>query len=244
MIVLHLLLLATFFSGCCTGSKEIISEEPFYIRARVHDAHSATVLFEIPRENDHRQCQKYRFTVRRNQEVPYSMSEENFTYWRNSLELKDLSVGHYNVCAIICSERIRTFHSIFFEYRRNISLPIISCVAFKAHRSHFLILTLYLLVLIFLIISQINYSLRKREVRERLHITLLEMESSIQKWRSSQSAAGAASSMDQTPSYNILQSIVNLPLSPVEHAVTSPTTTITSAGEHHPIIFHLDSSQE
>lgn len=241
MIVFYLSLVLILFPSCFNGSIEIISQHPFYLRARIHDAHSATVFFEIPEENDQRQCQKYRFTVRRNQEVPISMDEQHFTYWRNSLELKHLSVGNYNVCAIICSERIRNFTS-FFEYRRNVSLPITSCVAFKAYRSHFLILTLYILVFIFLIISQMNSSFRKRKVRDRLQVTLLELENSVQKWRASQGTT--ASSMEQNPSYNILQTIINLPVTPVDYAAPSPPTTTTNINESHPIIFHLDSSHD
>ncbi|CAF4973234.1 unnamed protein product, partial [Rotaria socialis] len=46
-------------------------------------------------------------------------------------------------------------------------------------------------------------------------MSLLELESSLQKWRASQAAHV---STDQTHSYHILQSLINLPAVPIEQA--------------------------
>jgi hypothetical protein len=224
-------------------SKDIIIDHPFYLRARIHDSHTASVQFEIARENRQRRCQQYKFTIRRNRGHSYSMPEQNLTFWRNSLELKELEVGQYNVCAIICSEYIRQY-SIDQQESENRLTPIMNCVAFDAPRSHFLILTLYVLVAIFLIISHVIYSLRKRKFQARIKLAMLEIESSVQKWRSTQTSI---LSSDNTPTYITLHSIVNLPVSPVEHATGSSISSVhTDRNEAttSPIIFHLNTWNE
>ena len=78
------LLLTIYLAGICfptvQATKEILVESPFYLRARIHDLQTATVLFEIARENDQRTRQMYKFTIRRNREYPYSMPEQNLTF--------------------------------------------------------------------------------------------------------------------------------------------------------------------
>jgi len=214
--------------------KEIIVENPFYLRARVHDSQTATVLFEIARQNNHRACRMYKFTIRRNQEYPYSMPEQNLTYWRNSLELKHLPVGDYRICAIICSEHLKQNHS---------KSSISACVNIHAYRSHFLVLTLYILVVIILTFSQITFTLRKRRIQARIQAALIEVEGTLQKWRTAQASSSSSSSINYTHSYNILQSLVTIPASPTEHLATSPLHPTTD--EHrpsYPIIFHLGNS--
>jgi hypothetical protein len=214
-------------------SKEVIVENPFYLRARILDFQTANVLFEIAEINAHRTCQMYKFTIRRNNEHPYSMPELNLTFWRNSLELKHLAAGHYKVCAIICSENLRQPEYHYQYKKKNHTIPITACVQFDAFRPHLLVLTLYILVFIFLTISQIIYSLRKRQFQARIKAALIEVENTLQKWRSN-----TETSIDQTQSYSILQSIVSLPASPIDH-LTSPQLQSNDDEQHTPI-FHLD----
>lgn len=172
------------------ATKEIIVENPFFLRARIYDAHTATVLFEISRGSRQRTCKNYRFTVRRNSAALYSMPEQNLTFWRNSLEMKHLDYGKYRVCAIICSENFGIY-ALVPQLMRNSSSPVMACVNFRVPRSHFLILTLYVLVFMFLAISQITYSLRKREFHQRIKYTIHEIENSVHRWRLSQTSNDA-----------------------------------------------------
>jgi hypothetical protein len=237
MVLLFIVFIFIFPAQIKGVNKEIIVESPFYLRARIHDTQTASVLFEIALENNQRTCQMYKFTIRRNSEYPYSMSEQNLTFWRNSLELKHLAVGHYKVCAIICSEHLRSpkFHYEFNE-KRNRTTPITACVQFDAFRPHLLVLTLYILVFIFLTISQVMFSLRKRQVQARIKMALIELENTVQKWRTNTETSG-----DHMQSYTILQSLITLPASPVEHSSSQPHLI---EDEQHPIIFHLDSLNE
>ena len=57
--------------------KETIIESPFYLRARIQDSQTASVQFRIARGSDQRTCQRYKFTICRNHEYPYSMPEQN-----------------------------------------------------------------------------------------------------------------------------------------------------------------------
>ena len=223
------------------SSKEILVEIPFYLRARIHDSHSASVLFEIPEEKDHRTCEMYKFTIRRNEELPYSMPEQNLTYWRNSLELKHLPAGKYRICAIICSEHLRPAKYHYKNYvSKNRTIPVSACLDFQAYRSHLLVLTLYLLVLIFLLFSHTIYSLQKRQFQARVKVALIELESSLQKWRMSSSANISGEHLQST---TILQSMITLPISPVEHSVPAASAQSNPDG-HHPILFHLGSSSD
>jgi hypothetical protein len=156
------------------GIKEIIIENPFYLRARMYDSQTASVLFEIAQINEQRTCRMYKFTIRRNHEQIYFMPEQNLTYWRNSLELKHLAVGDYRICAIICSE--------YDENSKNHSIPISTCVNIRVYRSHFLILTLYFLVILILAVSHINFTLRKREIRARIQSALIDAENHFKRW--------------------------------------------------------------
>ena len=240
MVVLAII----YFWGMVEGIKEMIVETPFYLRARVHDAHTASVLFEIGEEKNQRTCQKYKFTISRNQEYPYTMPEQNLTYWRNSLELQHLAMGDYRICAIICSEYLKPSIHPFYELinKRNRSEPISTCVNIHAYRSHFLVLTLYILVFIILAFSQIVFSLRKRKIRAHIKTALFDVENALQKLRS---AHPTTVSTDGSHSFIILQSLVNLPTIPIDHSAASSTHSLVE--EHrplHPITFHLDLPNE
>jgi hypothetical protein len=161
------LILTICLFGMIDGFKEIIVENPFYLRARIYDSQTANVLFEIAQENEQRICRMYKFTIHRNDDHSYSMPEQNLTFWRNSLELKYLTIGDYKICAIICSEYDENF---------NHSIPISTCINIRTYRSHFLILTLYFLVFLILAFSQINFTLRKRKVRARIQTALIDAE--------------------------------------------------------------------
>lgn len=233
-----------YFWGMVESVKEIIVETPFYLRARVHDVHTASVQFEIGEEKYQRTCQKYKFTIRRNQEYPYTMPEQNLTFWRNSLELKKLAMGDYRICAIICSEYLKQSVHPSYELinKRNRSAPISACVNIHAYRSHFLVLTLYILVFIILVFSQIIFSLRKRKIRAHIKTALFDVENALQKLRSAQPTTV---STDGSHSFYILQSLVNLPTIPIDHSVASSTHSLVE--EHqplHPITFHLDLPSE
>ena len=237
MVLLFIIYIFIFPAQILGGNQSTIVNTPFYLRVRIHDSHSASVLFEIPRKEDHRICEMYKFTIRHNNENPYSMPEQNLTYWRNSLELTHLAAGHYNVCAIICSEQLPRLKSHYQQYlNKNRTIPVTTCVAFDAVRSHLLILTLYILVFIILIFSQVIYSLRKRQIQARIKLALIEVENSLQKWRSNTETLN-----DHSQSCAILQSLVTLPASPVEHSTTQIQS---SDDEQHPIIFHLDYSTD
>ena len=147
------------------------------------------------------------------------MPEQNLTFWRNSLELKELNAGRYQVCAIICSEA------------SNRSLPITTCVQFDAYRSHFLVLTLYVLVLTFLGFSHMIFSVRKRKLQARITMALIEVENSLQKRRTTQSS---------TPAGSTLHSIVDLPAAP---AAIEPSTN-DDRYKRRPAVFHLDMDNE
>jgi hypothetical protein len=245
MLVLHVAVVLVLRLELVQATKEVIIQKPFYLRARLHDTHAATVIFEIAPEKDQRSCQMYKFTIRRNRENLTSMPEQNLTFWRNSLELKHLSAGQYRVCAIICSEQLRAHpHQPQHLDKKNRSIPISTCVEFQAYRSHFLVLTLYVLVLILLTLSQITFSLRKRKIQARIKLALVEVENSLQKWRSSQTNFSSA---ENTPCYSILQSIVHLPASPVEHSLSSPASLITTHDQPHAspaVHFQLEPSNE
>ena len=223
MLLLHVALVLVLRLEVIEANKDNFVVQPFYLRVRIHDAHSATVLFEVEEESDQRTCRMYKFTVRRNREYPYSMPEQNLASLSNSLELKKLDAGQYRVCAIICSEELRV--PLQQQDKKNRSTPITACVEFEAHRSHFLVLTLYVLVLILLTLSQITYSLRKRKIQARIKLALIEVETSLQKWRSTQTNLSSA---ENTPSYSTLHSIVRLPASPVEHSLSSPASLTTN----------------
>jgi hypothetical protein len=196
------LIFTIYLFGIVDSIKEIIIENPFYLRARIHDSQTASVLFEIAQENDQRLCRMYKFTIRRNHDYPYSMPEQNLTFWRNSLELKHLAVGDYKICAIICSEYLKQYDEMF-----NHSIPISTCVDIHVYRSHFLILTLYFLVFLILAFSQIIFTLRKRKFRARIQTALIDVENALQKWYTTQTN-------DHPQSYSILQSLVTLPATP------------------------------
>jgi hypothetical protein len=169
------------------------------------------------------------------------MPEQDLTFWRNSLELKHLPLGDYRICAIICSEYLkqpRSYYEIF--NKRNHSIPISACVNIHVDRSHFLILTLYILVFLILAFSQTIHTLRKRKIKARIKTALIEVENTLQKWRTAQTTSD-----DHTHSYSILQSLITLPASPIEHSATSPFHLPTE--EHrpsYPITFHLDIPNE
>ncbi|CAF1165158.1 unnamed protein product [Rotaria sordida] len=215
MVMLSIIFILTYSTQIILGSsKDIIVERPFYLRARIHDSRTATVLFEIARETYQRTCQMYKFTIRRNREHPYLMPEQNLTFWRNSLELKHLDEGHYRVCAIICSEQLGqpSYHDKKYKNKNN-TTPITACVNFSAYRTHLLILTLYILVFIILACSHVIYSLRKRQFKAGIKIALMELESTLQKWRTS--STPPTPTRDMQP-YNILQTLVTLPASPLQ----------------------------
>ncbi|CAF1563463.1 unnamed protein product, partial [Rotaria sordida] len=199
--------------------KEIIVENPFYLRARMYDCQTANVQFEIAQNNNHRLCQMYKFTIRHNDEDLYSMPEQNLTFWRNSLELKHLTVGHYRICAIICSEYLKQYHSLYYIFKKTNPLkPITTCVTIYAYRSHFLILTLYLLVFIFLCFSQIIFSLRKRNFQVRIKKSLIKFENNLQKWHTT--STSSISNHSRHSSY-ILQNCFTLSASSIENSIAS-----------------------
>lgn len=227
-----------FFVQFVGANKEILVERPFSLRARIYDSHSANVQFEIAEQTKYRTCQMYKFTVRRNREPVYSMEEQNLTYWRNSLELKDLAAGNYSVCAIICSEHLRQSKFHYEKYlKKNRTLPITTCVSFQAFRPHLLILTLYILVFIFLIGSHIVYSLRKRQFQARMKMALVEVETTLQKWRSNPTAT-----TEPNLSSTTLEKLVSLPTLPVAHS--PPLGEQTNSDEPQEIVFHLDNANE
>ena len=233
-----------FFVQIVGTSKEILVKNPFFLRARIYDSHSANVQFEIAGETQYRTCQMYKFTVRRNREPVYSMEEQNLTYWRNSLELKDLAAGHYRVCAIICSEHLRQSKYHYEKYlKKNRTTPITTCLTFQAFRPHLLILTLYILVFIFLVGSHTVYSLRKRQFQARMKMALVEVESTLQKWRSNPTSPPTT---EPTLSSTTLQNLVPLPTSPVDHSTLPSPSLVEQANsdEHQEIIFHLDNPNE
>jgi hypothetical protein len=234
-IMVFLFIIFIFSTQMVESIPDIIVEKPFYLRARIHDSHSASVLFEIAKDNDQRKCQMYKFTIRRNREQPHPMPEQNLTFWRNTLELKHLAAGHYKVCATICSENLRQENYHYQQYiKNNHTIPITTCVDFHIFRSHLLFFASYILVLIFLIISQIIFSLRKRQFNARVKVALIELESSVQKWRAQHPQLV---STDRTQSYCILQSLLTLPASPpveLHHDEQHP----------HPPIFHLEIPNE
>ncbi|CAF1035891.1 unnamed protein product [Adineta steineri] len=207
-----LLILSSVLIGEC---KDIIVQNPFYLRARIHDAHTASIQFEIAPDSNQRKCQMYKFTIRRNREYPYSMPEQNLTFWRNSLEMKHLDSGSYRVCAMICSEYIYQAKNHYqFYTKKNRTIPITTCIDFYAHSSHLLVLTLYILVAIFLIIAQIVFSLRKRQFQARIKMALIEIDNSLQKWRTAQPVT-----TDQVQPYTTLQSLVTRPASFIEQSM-------------------------
>ncbi|CAF2591825.1 unnamed protein product [Rotaria sp. Silwood2] len=220
MIMLLIIFIFIYPTQVLGSSKEIIIEKPFYLRARIHDTHTATVQFEIAQENYHRTCQMYKFTIRRNREKPYSMPEQNLTFWRNSLELKHLSEGNYRICAIICSEHSKqTSHHDEAYGNKNNTAAIIACVNFNAYRTHFLILTLYILVFIFLGCSHVIFTFRKRQFRAGIAMALVEIENTLQKWRNSQTSS---TTPEEIHKYSILQTLVTLPAAPREHREIEP----------------------
>ena len=229
MLVLYLFIIF-FYSTTKVENKDIIVERPFYLRGRIYESHAASIQFEIPHANQQRTCHMYKFTIQRNRERPYSMPEQNLTFWSNSLELKHLPAGHYNVCAIICSEYFDQAKYHHQQYpKKNRTKPIEACIDFKVFRSHLLILTLYILVIVFLIISQIIFSIHKRRFQARVKMALIEADKMLEKQLSS-------SSTDRTQSLTFLQSLVTLPIIPVEHPVPPD--------EQHPVTFHLGTSNE
>jgi hypothetical protein len=241
MVLLHLVCLLASSIQMVEAYKDIIVEHPFYLHARIYDSQSAHVKFEIDRENNQRTCQMYKFTIRRNREHPYSMPEQNLTYWTNSLELKHLAVGNYRICAIICSEHIKKSHTYYIFNKKNYSTPITNCIKIRSSGSHFLILTLYILVVIILVFSQIVFTLRRRKVKARIKAALIEVENTIQKWRSSQASS---ISNENRQSCTILQNLITLPASPLEHSVTT-SSFHPMVDEHRlsqPVIFHLENS--
>ena len=216
MVLLSIILMFTFFVQTLGTSKEIIVEYPFYLRARMHDSHTANVLFQIARKSGQRTCQMYKFTIRRNHQEPYSMPEQNLTFWRNSLELQHLDAGHYRVCAIICSEQLLGSQHHDAEYeKKNRTKPTTACVYFHASRTHGLILTLYILVFLFLVILHIIYSLRKRQFQARVKKALFEFENYLQKRHTTQASS---ISTDPIESIGILRSFVTLPASLAEYS--------------------------
>ncbi|CAF1408745.1 unnamed protein product [Rotaria sp. Silwood1] len=220
MMVLLMIFILTYSTQILGSSKEIIVENPFYLRARIHDAHSATVQFEIAREAYQRSCQAYKFAICRNREKPYFMPEQNLTFWRNSLELKHLAEGQYRICAIICSEHLgsESYHYEKCEHKNN-TAAITACVNFNAYRTHFLILTLYIVVFIFLGCSQIIFTFRKRKFKAGLAMALMEVDNIVQKMRTNQTSS---TSPDDIHTYSILQTLVTLPAAPIEHIKLGP----------------------
>ncbi|CAF1077617.1 unnamed protein product [Didymodactylos carnosus] len=146
------------------------------MRARLFNSYSASVQFEIDQSYLHfRNCQQYQFTITRNREQIHYMPAQNFTFWRNSLELQHLAVGFYNVCAIICSE----------QFVNNNSIVTINCLNFRSQRSYFLFLTLYLLVFSILAFSQVMFTLRKRRYKAHIKAALTDLELALQRFHSS-----------------------------------------------------------
>jgi hypothetical protein len=138
----------------------------------------------------------------------------------------------------------KTTITLHLSYNRifGIIAYILSFKYIHLYRSHFLDLTLYLLVVLILTISQIIFTLRKRKFQARIKTALIEIEDILHKWRT---AEKLLTSDDHTQSYCILQSLVALPASPVEHSITTPFHF--SIEEHqpsHPIVFYLDMSNE
>ncbi|CAF1032160.1 unnamed protein product [Adineta steineri] len=237
--LIYLLILPIVMVGAI---KEIVVEKPFYLRARVQDSQTASVLFEIEDTNNQRSCLMYKFTIRHNREYPYSMPEQNLAFWRNSLELKHLDAGDYRICAIICSEFLKKKSNFTSEkfISKNRSIPITACITIHAYRSHFLILTLYILVAIILVFSQFIFTLRKRKIKARIKSALAEVETTLHNWRNTQTSSP---SIDHTQSYSILQSLVTLPASPIDYSKNSLTPSTTEQRRPtHPVIFHIENS--
>mgnify|MGYP001027082938 CR=1 FL=1 len=218
-------------------TQEILVESPFYLRARIHDAHTVNVKFEVIQQHQQRSCHMYKFTIRRNSEHAYSMPEQNLTFYSNSLELQHLPVGKYRVCAIICSEYLsHVKHHYKRDANKNRTLPLTACVTFDISRPHLLVLTLYVLVILILIISQMVFSLRKRQLNARMKLVLIEAENILQKWRQNQSPS---ISTDCASSYGVLQGLITLPASPIEQS-TLPLIN----DEQRPVIFHIQNAND
>lgn len=225
-------------------NKDIVINNPFYLRARIHDFQSANVQFEITRNRYQRSCRMYQFTIRHNDDKVYSMPNQYLTFWRNSLELKHLTVGKYNICATICSEYFKRTFSIKNILKKTYpSKPISTCVSIDIYRTHFLILTLYLLVITILIFSQIIFSLRKRKFQARIKTVLVELERSLQRWHT---PSASSTTIDKIrSSTNTLHDFFIQSASSIEHYV-EPLFHITPDKHEpsQPTFFHIDSSYE
>lgn len=226
-------MLPAAIASSIASHSEISVETPFYLRARLLDARTAHVHFELNREEVPRTCRTYRFTIRRNREQPYAMPEQNLTYWRNSLEMQHLPAGEYHVCATVCAEQSDEHNA------GNGTEPITACVTFPIFRLHLLVFTLYVLVVLFLVISQVIFSLRKRQFHERIKLAMVEVEGSLQKWRSAQPPSA---STDRTMSYNTLHQVLTIPTSPVD--LCTPPVMQINDNEPHPIVFQLEPPSE
>ncbi|CAF0929784.1 unnamed protein product [Didymodactylos carnosus] len=173
-MMLFKLLVVIILVYLIVAEKEISVNEPFHMRARLYNSYSASVQFEIDQSYLHfRNCQQYQFTITRNRELTHYMPAQNFTFWRNSVELIHLAVGFYNVCAIVCSE----------QFVNNDSIVTINCLTFRSQRSYFLFLTLYLLVFMILAFSQFVFTLKKRKFKAHVKAALSDLELALQRLR-------------------------------------------------------------
>ncbi|CAF1273568.1 unnamed protein product [Rotaria sordida] len=198
------------------GINKDIIRNPFDLRARLHGSHTATVQFEIEQNSNQRLCQMYNFTIRYNHQVVYSMSEQNLTCERNSLELKDLTVGDYEICAIICSEYLKQDYLYDRVLNKTNTLkPITACINIHVKRAYLLILTIYLLIFMILALAHINYSLRKREFHARVRRTYIEFENSLQQWRTYQKQSMPSHGRQSS---HTLHDFLTSSTSPIEHS--------------------------
>ncbi|CAM4919435.1 unnamed protein product [Rotaria socialis] len=220
---------------------EVLS--PFYLRARIHDSRTANLQFEIAQNNNQRECQTYEFTIRHNSKNSHSMPQQNLTFWRNSLELRQLTAGKYNVCVIICSEYLKSNNSYVEILKKNESLePITACVTIHVYRSHFLFLTLYILVFIILVFSQITFTLRKRKFQARIKHGLTEFEHILHKWHAAQEHM---TSTVRRHSSSTFHDLLIQPASSIEHSIASLLHL--TAEEHqlpHPTVVPFENSND
>ncbi|CAF1387825.1 unnamed protein product [Rotaria magnacalcarata] len=219
MSLLFSLCLLSIPIGIFANNTYNVTLSPFYLRARIHDSRTADIQFEIEQNNTQRECRTYEFTIRHNDKNSYSMPQQNLTFWRNSLELTQLTVGKYNICAIICSEYLKTNDSYDKILKKRASLePIAACVTIRVYRSHFLILTLYILVFIILVFLQITFTLRKRKFHAQIQHSLAEFKHMLHKWNAAQEHM---TSTVRRHSSSTLHDLFTQSASSIEHSIAS-----------------------
>ena len=91
-----------------------------------------------------------------------------------------LSVGY--IVKIILEYLQKNISHDKISNHKTLLKPISTCVQIYMYRSHFLILTLYLLVFIILALSQINFSLRKRKLQTQIENSFINLERNFHRY--------------------------------------------------------------